>query len=61
MTIQDLDLTVEFTPGEVMRTEISTKFQDAALAEELGAAGFAREEFWTDRAGDFALSLSRAT
>jgi L-histidine N-alpha-methyltransferase len=54
-----LDLDVEFVAGEEMRTEISSKFRRGRVEAELGAAGLELVEWWTDPAGDFALSLSR--
>ncbi len=59
--IPELDLVVEFDRGEEMRTEISAKFRRASLTEELEAAGLRLTEWWTDEAGDFALTLSRRT
>jgi L-histidine Nalpha-methyltransferase len=56
--IDALDLAVHFEAGEEMRTEISAKFRRAGVAAELAAAGFALDRWWTDPAGDFALSLS---
>ena len=53
-----LDLGVEFVAGEEMRTEISSKFRRERVEAELGAAGLELVEWWTDPAGDFALSLS---
>jgi L-histidine N-alpha-methyltransferase len=57
--IRDLDLTVCFSAGEEMRTEISAKFRPAGLSSELGAAGLETVRFWTDPAGDFGLTLAR--
>jgi L-histidine N-alpha-methyltransferase len=57
--VRDLDLTVEFAHGEEMRTEISAKFTRDRVEAELVAAGLALDTWWTDPAGDFALSLSR--
>ena len=57
--VGDLGLTVEFGAGEAMRTEISAKFTRARVEAELVAAGLALDTWWTDAAGDFALSLSR--
>ncbi|MFD0903173.1 L-histidine N(alpha)-methyltransferase [Actinomadura sediminis] len=57
--IGGLDLDVPFAAGEEMRTEISAKFRRERLESELGAAGLALAEFWTDPAGDFSLSLAR--
>jgi L-histidine N-alpha-methyltransferase len=53
-----LDLDVSFAPGEELRTEISAKFRADGVERELAAAGLALAEWWTDPAGDFALSLS---
>jgi L-histidine Nalpha-methyltransferase len=60
VAIRDLDLTVRFADGEEMRTEISAKFRPAGVEAELAAAGLELAEWWTDPAGDFALSLSFA-
>ena len=54
-----LDLDVSFEAGEELCVEISTKFDPAAVADELSEAGFADTEFLTDTAGDFALALAR--
>jgi L-histidine N-alpha-methyltransferase len=59
IAVPALDLTVEFAAGEEMRTEISAKFRQEKVARELAAAGFELAEWWTDPAGDFALSLAR--
>jgi L-histidine N-alpha-methyltransferase len=56
--IRDLDLDVAFASGEEMRTEISAKFRRAGVEAELAAAGLRLVRWWTDPAGDFALSLS---
>ncbi|ORV08324.1 L-histidine N(alpha)-methyltransferase [Mycobacterium celatum] len=53
-----LDLTVEFAAGEEMLTEVSCKFRPEAVAAELAQAGLRRTRWWTDRAGDFGLSLA---
>jgi L-histidine N-alpha-methyltransferase len=55
-----LDLTVAFADGEEMRTEVSAKFRRTGVEAELAAAEFELTHWWTDAAGDFALSLSRA-
>jgi L-histidine N-alpha-methyltransferase len=57
--VRGLDLTVEFGAGEAMRTEISAKFTRERVEHELAAAGLALDAWWTDPAGDFALSLGR--
>jgi L-histidine N-alpha-methyltransferase len=59
VTIRALDLTVDFAAGEEMRTEISAKFRRERVESELRTAGLTLTEWWTDPAGDFALSLSR--
>ena len=56
--VDALDVTVRLAAGETMRTEISAKFRHRGVEEELADSGFALQEWWTDRAGDFALSLS---
>jgi L-histidine N-alpha-methyltransferase len=43
-----------------MRTEISAKFREAGVAAELTAAGLRPSHWWTDQAGDFAVSLATA-
>lgn len=53
-----LDLTVDFAAGEEMLTEVSCKFRPEGVARELDTAGLQRTHWWTDRAGDFGLSLS---
>ncbi|MFJ3422891.1 L-histidine N(alpha)-methyltransferase [Streptomyces sp. NPDC086082] len=56
--IPALDLAVEFTAGEELRTEISAKFRKEGVRSELAATGLELTHWWTDRAGRFALSLS---
>ncbi|HLM16913.1 MAG TPA: L-histidine N(alpha)-methyltransferase [Acidimicrobiia bacterium] len=56
--LRALGLVVEFAEGEELRTEISAKFRRDRVERELAAAGFRLAEWWTDPAGDFALSLS---
>ncbi|GFG53978.1 L-histidine N(alpha)-methyltransferase [Mycolicibacterium agri] len=53
-----LNLTVDFAAGEEMLTEVSCKFRPDGVTAELAAAGLRRTHWWTDRAGDFGLSLS---
>lgn len=53
-------LTIEFVPGEDLRTETSTKFRRDGLTRELAAAGFALRHWWTDPADRFSLSLAEA-
>jgi L-histidine N-alpha-methyltransferase len=56
--VRDLGLRVDFAAGEEMRTEISAKFRHERVEEELADAGLELRHWWTDAAGDFALSLS---
>jgi L-histidine N-alpha-methyltransferase len=56
--VDALDLEIAFAQGEEMRTEISAKFRRERVELELASAGFEVVRWWTDRAGDFALSLS---
>jgi len=53
-----LALQVDFSAGELLRTEVSAKFQPDQVKAELAAAGLTRTAFWTDRWGDFGLSLA---
>jgi L-histidine N-alpha-methyltransferase len=55
--VKALDLDVSFAAGEMMRTEISAKFTRARVEREFAAAGLRLASWWTDRAGDFAVSL----
>jgi L-histidine N-alpha-methyltransferase len=59
VTISDLALKVRFFDGEELRTEISAKFRRPLVEDELAAAGFSLERWWTDPDDDFALSLAR--
>jgi L-histidine N-alpha-methyltransferase len=52
------DLHVAFEAGEEMRTEISAKFRREGVEAELASVGLELAGWWTDAAGDFALSLS---
>lgn len=53
-----LDLAVDFAAGELLHTEISAKFTDDRIEQELGGAGLELAEELKDAAGDFALSLA---
>ena len=57
--LEDLDLTIEFTDGEDLRTEISTKFTRERLEAVYAHAGLELCGWFTDAAGDYALSLAR--
>ncbi len=61
--VRALELAVPFAAGEELRTEISAKFRLSGptpgnIGAELGAAGLTPVAHWTDRAGDFALTLA---
>ncbi len=58
--VDGLDLTVRFAAGERMRTEISAKFTRERLEQVYGDAGLELSGWFTDPAGDYALSLARA-
>jgi len=55
-----LDLEWPLPAGAEMLTEISVKFDLAGLHHELSTHGFELVRAWTDRAGDFSLTLARA-
>jgi L-histidine Nalpha-methyltransferase len=54
-----IDMTVEFSAGEEMRTEISAKFTLPRVRSELSAAGFEVTGHWADPEGDYLLTLAR--
>jgi L-histidine N-alpha-methyltransferase len=56
--IEALALTVSFSEGEQMRTEVSTKFRRQGIEAELRAAGLEPTQWYTDPAGDFGLVVS---
>ena len=56
--IAELDLGVDFAAGEELLTEVSGKFTRAGIEAELAAAGLRGTHWWTDPAGDFALTLA---
>lgn len=58
--IADLEMTVELVADDHILTEISTKFSRPVVETELASAGLSLAGWWTDPAGDFALSLSTA-
>ena len=57
--VEGIDLTVEFAAGEELRTEISTKFTRERLEAVYAHAGLELCGWFTDPAGDYALSLAR--
>ena len=58
VTVNDLGLVVSFAAGEEVRTEISAKFRRERIEAELAAAGMRVVRFWTDKDGDFGLTLA---
>ncbi|WP_330309227.1 MULTISPECIES: L-histidine N(alpha)-methyltransferase [unclassified Streptomyces] len=58
--IPALDLAVDFADGEELRTEVSAKFREEGVRDELAVAGLELTHWWTDEEGRFALSLSMA-
>jgi L-histidine Nalpha-methyltransferase len=56
--LDGLDLTVRFAAGEEMRTEISSKFTRGRLEADYREAGLRLAGWFTDPAGDYALSLA---
>jgi L-histidine N-alpha-methyltransferase len=58
VTIGALGIAVDLARDEQIRTEISTKFRPDRLTGELVDVGFAPVAWWTDTAGDYAVSLS---
>jgi L-histidine N-alpha-methyltransferase len=57
--LEALDLTTHFAAGEIMRTEISTKFTRPRLEESYAGTGLAMAHWFTDPAEDYALSLAK--
>lgn len=53
------DLVVRIPGGAHLRTEISAKFRPEGVGKELTDAGFEPVERWTDRGGDFLVTLAR--
>ncbi|MBN1204411.1 MAG: L-histidine N(alpha)-methyltransferase [Myxococcaceae bacterium] len=56
--LRSLERSVHFEQGEALRTEVSCKFRPEQVEAELAGAGLHLAAWWTDRAEDFALSLS---
>lgn len=55
--LRALDLTVEFSPGETIHTEISRKFDLNVIRDDLQARGLAPLQVWSDPQQWFALLL----
>ncbi|HEX7293991.1 MAG TPA: L-histidine N(alpha)-methyltransferase, partial [Solirubrobacterales bacterium] len=59
--VEQIGLDVAFAAGEEMRTEISSKFTRERLEAVYVEADLRMSGWFTDRDGDYALSLARAT
>lgn len=59
VALKDLGFEVTFEAEETIRTEISGKFDLAALAAEFAAKGWEKVADWTDDRGWFAVTLFR--
>ena len=59
INVEALEMTIAFAAGEEMRTEISSKFTRERLEGVYADAGMAMNGWFTDAAGDYALSLAR--
>jgi len=57
--VEEIGLDVAFAAGEEMRTEISSKFTRERLEAIYAGAGLQMSGWFTDRDGDYALSLAR--
>lgn len=58
VSLSAIDLDIDLEPGELIHTEISSKFRKEGIEGELQGAGFEPSRWWTDAQGNFALSLS---
>ena len=58
--IPALELAVDFSAGEELRTEVSAKFRKEGVRHELSVIGLELTHWWTDEEARFALSLSVA-
>jgi L-histidine N-alpha-methyltransferase len=59
--VAELGLDIPFAEGEEMCTEISAKFHERGVRDELRAAGFEVTRWWTDSARRYALSMAVAS
>jgi L-histidine Nalpha-methyltransferase len=59
VSIEALQMSVDFAAGEEMRTEISAKFREPGVRSELAAAGLDVQAWWTDADGRFGLALAQ--
>jgi L-histidine Nalpha-methyltransferase len=61
VSIRGLELDVAFTEDEPLRVEVSSKFHRERFESEARRAGLDVKSWWTDPAGDFAITLMVAT
>ncbi len=59
VSLGDAGITVQFSKGEDLLTEISAKFTPDQVERELGEAGFVVEGMWGAEEGEFLLTLAR--
>ena len=59
VTLKDLEIEVSFETGETIHTEISRKFDPAAMTAECDAKGLRTVRAWSDALNWFALLLFR--
>jgi L-histidine N-alpha-methyltransferase len=59
VSIPGAGVELQLASGEEIRMEISTKFTIDGIRDELGAIGLDVAHTWTDRRGDFAVTLAR--
>jgi L-histidine Nalpha-methyltransferase len=59
VVVGDLGIEFDLTPGEEIRTEISTKFSPSDIRSEFADAGFRVVGEYRDPASDFQLTLAR--
>jgi len=60
VSLSEIGMTIELAEGEEIRTEISCKFTRPRLEQICAGSGLELTDWFTDAAGDFALSLARA-
>ncbi len=60
VSLPGIGMTIDLERGEEIRTEISCKFTRPRLERIFAGAGLEMAGWFTDRDGDFALSLARA-
>jgi L-histidine N-alpha-methyltransferase len=59
VTIAALDIALELSAGETIRTQVSAKFRREGVEAELATAGLRLESWWTDPGDGFAIALAR--